>query len=642
MSLGLEDLPPEIHQIILRDLSGGHKPSIRAFAGVNRACHALARPHIYHTLKIMTRDSEGLDELVANIAQALQRNASFGYVNRLVVDGELISRETAEFPREKSTKRIEVFAADLHGSLDHYESGVTPNPKPDHSHEEAFPPNDAWQPLADIVQRLPSLFDLIFLCPNQFPQCLLETIHRDRPECRLHIYKFFLRSLKGPLTDPYEFQLATSPCLFSVKAEYRDEYPTGYPELTPDDAYHHEAVMRMVSKVAPNLKEVTLVCPIGGATPGNSPLPPWEGFSQEKGLTPTKDLRRGALKYLRIHHPFSIKTEDMKLWAAHTDFSILEVLKLESGLTADLLNYLATGVEFTCLKTLVLNTKWVDDIYLQVKCFLQKLPPLSSLAIDNCNVNFVVDDIVDPHGAGLIELNLERRFNEPVEPLNQHYLSTIAERCSLLQYFGVTLDRTEGDFEEVALYRTLGLLPQLKVVSLTLHVSKSWDFIYNDEEDPIIDPRFDDEFDQQIQKAVVDAGSETCNGAIRTRLVDCALDPALGRAIFGAISAGKPKDSVPLEKLSIRTTNVEEFGEVGIPWPLRPVLRHLSRPLQVTQNVRDDCRDELLVEQQEPSDKLPPEIPEWLQVIWRRIWSKKLADEWWDDWHSLPLASVDA
>ena len=641
MSLGLENLPPEIHQIILRDLFQGHKPSIRAFASTSRTCHALARPYIYHTLKLMTRDSEGLGDLVANIAQTLQRNASFRYVNRLVVDGELISRETTEFSREKSTKRIEVFAADLHGSLDHYES-VPPIPMPNHSHEEAFPPNDTWQPLADIVQRLPSLFDLIFLCPNQFPQCLLETIHRDRPECRLHIRKFYLRSLKGPLTDPYEFQLATSPCLFSITAEYEDNYPTGYPELTSDGAYHREAVMHMVSRLAPNLKEVTIVRQIGAAVPDTSPLPPWEGFSQEKGLIPTKDLRRGALKCLRIHDPFSIEAEDMKLWAARTDFSVLEVLKLESGLTPNLLNYLAIGVDFTSLKTLGLDTRRFD-IYPQVKCFLRKLRSLSSLTIQDYNVNLVVDGIMDTQGAALIELNLESLPYKPGESLKPHHLSTIAEQCSLLQYFGVTLDRTEGDVEEVALYRTLGSLPQLKVVSLTLHVSKSWDYISpNDDEAPIIDPRFDDEFDQQIQKTVIDAGSEACNGAIRTRLVDCALDPALGRAIFGVISAGKSKDSAPLEKLSIRTTNVEEFGEVGIPGPLSPVLRHLSRPLQVAQNVRDDCRDELLVEQQEPSDKPPPQIPEWLQVIWRRIWPKKLADEWWNDWHSLPLASVDA
>lgn len=99
----------------------------------------------------MAHINQGLSDLVENIAQTLQRNASFQYVNRLVVDGELVSAESPEFDsREKGTKRIKIFADDLHGSLDHYER-IPPVMGLDHSHEKAFPPNDTWQPLADLV-----------------------------------------------------------------------------------------------------------------------------------------------------------------------------------------------------------------------------------------------------------------------------------------------------------------------------------------------------------------------------------------------------------------------------------------------------------------------------------------------------------
>jgi hypothetical protein len=46
--------------------------------------------------------------------------------------------------------------------------------------------------------------------------------------------------------------------------------------------------------------------------------------------------------------------------------------------------------------------------------------------------------------------------------------------------------------------------------------------------------------------------------------------------------------------------------------------------------------------EKEPSDELPSEFPEWLEIIWRRVWPEKMANEWWSDWHSLPLAQVDA
>lgn len=221
-------LPPEIHRIILEHLSKQHEPSVRAFAGVSRTFHALAMPYLYHTLEITAQDTEGFDGLVETIGQTLQRNGGLQYVKRLVVDGELMSRGEYEFDqREKSTKRVEIFADNLHGCLDHYE-GYPRDLGPEHADEDplpdyVYPPSSVWLPLASLVKRLPSLSDLIFLSPNQFPQCLLETIHRHRPECRLHIRNFFLRSLKAPLRDTYDFQLATSPCLFSISTEPEGE-----------------------------------------------------------------------------------------------------------------------------------------------------------------------------------------------------------------------------------------------------------------------------------------------------------------------------------------------------------------------------------------------------------------------------------
>ncbi|KAJ5987865.1 hypothetical protein N7481_003075 [Penicillium waksmanii] len=173
---------------------------------------------------------------------------------------------------------------------------------------------------------------------------------------------------------------------------------------------------------------------------------------------------------------------------------------------------------------------------------------------------------------------------------------------------------------------------------------KTWDYIDGPRDmDDMINTDFDDEFDQQMQWAVHRAagGSEACNVAIRVRLVSCALDSTLGRAIFGAISAGKPEGSASLERFCVTTTAVTEFGGVGFPMELIPILKHLSQPLRITRCVRNDCRNELILGQ-EPSDDLPFEFPEWLEVIWRRVWPEKMANEWWNDWHSLPLAQVVA
>lgn len=281
--------------------------------------------------------------------------------------------------------------------------------------------------------------------------------------------------------------------------------------------------------------------------------------------------------------------------------------------------------------------------------FFRKLRPLSSLKITGWNVDSVLDHILDAHGTSLIKLELQSnsRNDLPTQSVRKRDLSKMSQRCSQLQYLDLTLDRTEGDPEEVALYRTLGLLPQLKDLSLTVRIAKTWDNIIEDNVsfdevvEYAIDPRFDDEFDRKIPKAIFD-DTDMCNGIARNRLINCALDAALGRDIFSAISEGKPKGSTPLERLSIEMTRVDYFGKVACLPVLVKVLRCLSRPLQITRSIRDDGYKDLLVEREEFSldsfHDIPIEIPRWLQDIWRRVWPGKIADEWWNDWHSLPLA----
>lgn len=651
MSLGILDLPPEINRIVLQGLSKEHPPSVRAFAGASRTCHTLARQYLFQTLRLNAKDRQGLYDLVETILQTLQLNSSFKYVVRLVIAGKSMSSEISEVwtRRVIDPDRIGGFADDLHGSLDRYESiswsEATCNPS-----KANCPPDDAWLPVANLIQRLPSLRDLVFLCPLQFPPCLLAAIHRHHPQCRLHIGKFFLWSLKSPVTDSYDFQLATSPCLFSVNAEHENEYfpDSTVPDPLPDSAYHNEALMHMASGLAANLKEVTLVCPMGGVRPYDVSLPPWEGFSQEKDSTKTKGLSRGALRYLRFNYARAVGKHDIKPWAGCTDFSVLEVLKLESAVTSELLHYLATEVDFTRLKTLALAKGYAEDVYPAIKLLLQKLRPLSSLTMKGWSFESVLDEILNAHGASLIELELKSRFPkyDPAEPIEKHNLANIGQCCSRLQRLDLTLNRTEGDSEEVALYRTIGSLPQLKDVSLTLYIPKTWDYIINDIvpfddiEEYAIDPRFDDEFDQKIPKAIFN-DTEASNGIHRNRLINCAVDSALGRAIFAAISAGKPKGAVQLEKLGIQMIHVDNFGQIACLRVVGQVLRYLSRPLQVTRDLSTEYCNKLLVERQEFIPDFLPEIPDWLEDIWRRIWPKKLADEWWNDWHSLPLNSVD-
>src|SRR5205807_10350288 len=116
---------------------------------------------------------------------------------------------------------------------------------------------------------LPGLVDLVYNYPDQFPPCLLQTLHEYRPQCRLRINTFNLYSLHAPVIDPYELLLATSPCLYSIRCLHGEDNYIRFlyqedgadADADADDSdsrtnYQAEAVMCLVAGLAPNLKEV--------------------------------------------------------------------------------------------------------------------------------------------------------------------------------------------------------------------------------------------------------------------------------------------------------------------------------------------------------------------------------------------------
>lgn len=133
----------------------------------------------------------------------------------------------------------------LHGALDPYcnfsVSIATPGEAGRGSHHKL------WEPLAGPVKKLTGLTDLFFLCEEVFLRCVLKMLHNRRPTCRLHLSNFSIRCSSMSGTGPYAFQLATSPCLYSLSTEYHGAFPSGYHEFLDYRAYQREAVMLLAS-----------------------------------------------------------------------------------------------------------------------------------------------------------------------------------------------------------------------------------------------------------------------------------------------------------------------------------------------------------------------------------------------------------
>ncbi|KAJ5091598.1 hypothetical protein NUU61_006468 [Penicillium alfredii] len=634
MSTPLIGLPPELLRLIAGNLSEDHPPSLSSFARANRRCYSAAAPFLFHTGHITTHRSQDLHQSVEKYSQKLQRNASTDYVRCLVIDGELTDCDPKDvdpvslphIARPQGLRATLDSPISLHGSLDEYDdaAGVAVSQTP----EQIAKTNPAWQPVADLIQQLPLLSDLIFACHTQFPPCLLDALHEHRPTCRLHLNAFGLRSLNSYTTGPYEFQLVTSPSLYSIRVHYVDE----------DDDHHPDAVRRIVAALAPNLREVIMNRMLGGARIGASAAEtPWPGFTQDTAFARERNLDhppRGALRCLRLFDWMLLSRDVLEQWESCTDFCVLQVLKLETIVKKDALEYLAT----------------------EVPAPFATPPPLSSLHLKGWHPDLSIASIVEHHGPHLHELSLTPC---PGTSLTQSDLNHLASDCPRLQKLSITLRRSLGDVAEVSRYKTLGSTPHLQHISLALDASdqtvsaeSAAAMDADDEPLPLPNRSAFDAFDHQICEIDVGSYCEPRNGHIRETLVNAALDGELARSTFRAIASGKHQRSVssaasgsaswPLQTLSVRITGAGEFGDEHQPRPFHRVLWGLTRPWRVERNPRDDC-DDLLVLPVPSSPhwmSAPAVLPKDLVPVWRRVWSLPDAGKWGDSWHALPLAEV--
>lgn len=164
----------------------------------------------------------------------LQQTSCLGNVRHLEIEGTLPLEKDEkgclhETPQERTTRLWE------------NNSGVS-GVGDDRPAQVTFDEDGAWKPLANFIQRLPSLTDIYYSSSNQFLPCLLEALHQYRPQCRLHLYSFKLRSIYDSDDDYCEFALVKSPCLYSIST--RDH----------NDEHFREAVYGTVFRLAPNLR----------------------------------------------------------------------------------------------------------------------------------------------------------------------------------------------------------------------------------------------------------------------------------------------------------------------------------------------------------------------------------------------------
>jgi len=682
-------LPVDVLLPICRHLAEINITSVVAFALVCKEWEAIARTVLHRSISFVATSRTRLAYDVNECRLRLQRTASSKHVRCLEIAGPGFVHKRGSILQQRLTLyrpyEVENHAShpapgwrfvpgynDCSETLDEIRSdGRHPfslylENRTGQVKVWEMVPDSSWQPLASFIAQLPVLSDVVYNCASAVPPCILAALHQHR--CRLHVNTFRVPDLHKTLSADF-VQLITSPCLYSIRAAY---LPTDSNLAVPgtEGYYDEEALMRLVAGLSIKLKKMTILRKAGGAIPVGTQKPPWIGFKVSGTRLPA--FKRGSLQELALLHQDVISVENIEAWSAHTDFQVLVVLKISAPMSADALDFIAK-IDLSSLTTLRVvihrdNTS-IDNTIKATSDLLLAVQPLSELRLEQSIQTLAFGQIIKHHGSMLQNLSLlpSKEYTAYHESWSGYYLPTstmlqeLRECCPQLEYLAISIRRSRGSSAEVQAYRTLGSLPKLRHLALTLDASDysvlwSFEAINNDNRSmtgswppPPDDSSFND-FDQQIYpETFIYNGPRVRNGHIRDAFINCAIDEWLARAIFDEILAGRQSSQARLQCVQLQVMGGGEFtSQVAVRQSLATVVDELSRSWTMTRDCRDDGEDKMMVREVERhhSSQMRSgpwghrELEEPVMSIFRRVWPSSREGNWRRKWHSYPLSST--
>ncbi|KAI1414839.1 hypothetical protein F5Y13DRAFT_178693 [Hypoxylon sp. FL1857] len=621
-------LPREIVLKICEALYRAHHSSLVNFALSNKANYDIATVYLYRTIRIFGDYTETLALGLRGYASRLHRDKAFQHVRHLVVFG-LNPMNTHRSRRLLPPMRDLDFECRF--------KNLGPIVSNSSSTRPTYENDQDWQPLAVLIKQLTNLTDLIYHRPNLVPPCLLQALHEKHPRCRLHIDDFKLYSLapKPPILDPYELMVVTSPCLYSIYLSIEPD------SLDSSPVHILIAIQRIVAKLAPNLKEVRLLNLDARGWGNHSSHPVWEHLDiaqSHQGASGSLSCLQFQLNRLSNGLPrkaLALPGQFLTNWSLHTDFSVLQTLKIGISMSQDALKILASAPHgFPSLRTLGLILK--DGVHQQTESpsqyyelasqFISGLRGLRNLDIASRLHRIDLGTILGPELRTLV-LRSPRGEHPTARDVAQ-----IREKCPFLTELTLTVLRSQGDANEAAIYRELGRLPKLQQLCLRMDALPPPEVMTG----YLSLNLFHDRVDQE-------PGRASCsNGHLRDVLINGAMDKSLALDIFRAISRAKPaNNSIPLDRLDIRFLIWPGFDSHTYLGKYRHALR---RPWKVERGLRDDSRQSLVAQGlfKRPSweimaveDHLPRRF---IDTIFDRIWPKRPGLHWSETWYSFPLS----
>ncbi|KAL2832937.1 hypothetical protein BDW59DRAFT_169207 [Aspergillus cavernicola] len=308
-----------------------------------------------------------------------------------------------------------------------------------------------WIPLSEFTRKLSGLRDLLWIAWTHCPPSLLDVLRHDLPNCRLHLRASTFNHLYSTVHLP------------NIRMG----------NIQNAAVYTERAITQLAAGLAPNLTHVYMHY--------NNPSP--LVYDETRQKPPRGHLfteRLSSLSHicsLGLHNP---SLESIETWSKHTPFSNLTTLQLCGNYNYQLLVKLTT-YKFSSLKNLVLCFKEniaprccygvVAGLDKDPDSLLSRLPPLESLLITAPYAEQPLAIPFEHHGPILQKLGhvLSRPMRHPgrgthiapglIKEIHAHYTK--------LRHLTIRIPRTQGNRDEVNLYRALHILP---LSSLTLEL----------------------------------------------------------------------------------------------------------------------------------------------------------------------------
>jgi hypothetical protein len=643
----LESFPTECLQEICKHVYQAHRQSVLAFALVSKKFYAAGTLYLFHTTVIKVRSRKLLVDDINRIRPEVRT-----HIRHLVIKGRMPRRQE----EEEETKKCASYASS---------EFITPDKAPI---AVVYEEDDAWLPLCTLISEMPALSDLTYNCTNQFSPCLLRALQSHHPSCRLHLETFQLVSVGDTEPDAHEIALASSPCLYSLKATYNMVTRDHILDFTRD------AILDLVNGLAPNLKRVSTTQTRTKATRRIpiSPTNPCKSLRKQPNHVHQNQVSAaGSLLSLSLH-----SDQDFARWARVTDLSKLRVLTIwRFAINLQAFDYLEHHCSLPSLKELSLRVEHAPQgsqhtYDAAVGRFIRSLTLLTHLELSGGVTRVVFEAVISQHGGSLQNLQLhiiELNTNNAV--IQQSDVQLISEKCLKLQTLAINVPRSCGDANEVAIYQSLGRIRKLRDLTITLDAScrDVGRILDMDEEDRKYesggydgetenDPSFN-EFQAAFYPYKIGNYRKIRNGHVMNSLINSALDETLAQSIFGVISSSKPATTLPLESLDLYIRNGGTFGnaatlrrniEIALGRSklvdINTIFNAVSNSFKIERNIRDDRKNELIVTTlTEPHVlKLSSEsrqLEDIAEQIFRRVWPRKSNGngKWSEDWSSFPL-----